>query len=247
LRVRLALFAVILRLADEGCGGGSSSTPDPPRPPVDASVDTDAGSKTCVTRADCDDGLFCTGVEECLDGRCVSARNAACRSSCADVSCDEAAGACVLVPKPCSEDVACTSDVACDDGRTCTDDVCIEGKCAHLPIDARCPAVSVCGVGVCIGDAVADPSGCTVKPDAAKCKSTEGCVESTCVPLKATCTTDRDCGDGNLCDGVERCVAGHCEHGARTTCVAGKCQHAECSNVGLGDPWCRIVGLARCP
>ena len=245
------ILAAALRLADNGCGG---STPDPvpiADASVDASLDTSAEKPRpgdpCVTRADCDDGAFCTGVEECLDGVCVSARNAACRASCADVSCNESAGGCVLTPRPCSEDVPCTRDIECDDARSCTDDVCVMGRCGHLPNDARCPTSGACGVGVCLGDAVADPSGCGAKPDAARCKSTEGCVDLACVPLASACKTDRDCVNGTLCDGVERCVAGRCEHGPRTTCVPGPCQHAECSNSGVGDPWCRIVGLARCP
>src|SRR5262249_52764483 len=45
----------------------------------------------CVTRDDCDDGVFCDGVEECLAGACTSARNTACRDpgGCADSRCDE--------------------------------------------------------------------------------------------------------------------------------------------------------------
>jgi hypothetical protein len=100
---------------------------------------------------------------------------------------------------------------------------------------------------VCLGDAVSEPSGCGSKPDAAKCKANEGCVADGCVALPSTCASDADCADGNLCDGVERCVSGACVHGARTTCVAGSCQHASCSTSGVGDPWCRIVTLARCP
>jgi hypothetical protein len=250
--MRAVFLVAALRLADDGCSGTTSD----PQPPVDASADASvdatvgdapAPGTPCVTRADCDDGLFCTGVEECLAGVCVSARNAACRASCADVACSESGGGCVLTPRACSEDVPCSGDAECDDARSCTDDVCVSGRCAHLPVDARCPTSGACGVGVCLGDAVADPSGCSAKPDAAKCKTTEGCVDLACVPLTSTCTSDRDCADGTLCDGVERCVDGRCQHGARTSCVAGACQHAECSNSGVGDPWCRIVGLARCP
>lgn len=254
--MRAAFLVAALRLADNGCGGSARD----PEPIADASVDASSDASVravesgpepgtpCVTRADCDDGRFCTGVEECLAGVCVSARNASCRASCADVVCNEGAGGCVLTPRACSEDVLCTRDGECDDARSCTDDVCVSGRCAHLPVDARCPAsTGACGVGVCLGDAVAEASGCGHKPEAAKCKTSEGCVDLACVPLASTCTSDRDCADGTLCDGVERCVDGRCQHGARTACVGGPCQHAACSNSGVGDPWCRIVGLARCP
>ncbi len=148
----------------------------------------------------------------------------------------------------CDEPRACTRDSECDDGRSCTDDVCVAGRCAALPIDARCPSLGACGAGVCLGDSIADASGCGGKPDAARCAATEGCtVEFACAPLPAACATDFDCADGNLCDGIERCVAGRCERGANPTCRGSACQHATCSISGVGDPWCKVVALARCP
>jgi hypothetical protein len=140
-------------------------------------------------------------------------------------------------------------DPKCDDHRSCTDDLCVAGRCVHVAIDARCPPVGACGVGVCLGDSVADPNGCGAKPDAARCAPTEGCgLDFGCRALPASCTADRDCTDGNLCDGVERCLEGRCVQGARTTCVArDSCEHASCSQSGVGDPWCRLEKLARCP
>ncbi len=257
----LAAAVILSRAADDGCGSTSEPVIDPPV--LDAAPDAPRPPRPgdpCTTRADCDDGAFCSGVEECLAGVCVSARNAACRapSSCADVACDESNAACVLNAQACAGGLscsidrgcvtdACSGDAECDDARACTDDACVGGHCVHVPVDARCPAKGACGVGVCLGDAISDPSGCGTKPDAAKCNANEGCVADACALLRAGCTTDRDCANGNLCDGVERCVAGACVHGARTTCVAGSCQHASCSTSGVGDPWCRIVTLARCP
>lgn len=247
------------------CGCGTESEPSQPSGTPDADVQKKPRpGDPCTTRADCDDGLFCSGVEECLGGVCVSSRNAACRapSDCAAASCEESGAACVFSAEACTGGLVCSidrgcvtepacdrdGDPRCDDGRACTDDVCVGGRCAHLPIDARCPNNGACGVGVCLGDAISDPSGCAAKPDAARCKQGEGCgVDLLCAPLKTACTSDRDCANGNLCDGVERCVGGACVHGDRTTCAAGPCQHAACSATGVGDPWCRIVTLARCP
>lgn len=263
----------LLRLQPDGCGGGASS-PDPEvvDSAVDASVDTDTGPKKpkpgdpCETRSDCDDGSFCTGVEECIAGLCTSARNAACRDpgGCAVATCDETFGACVFdaakgscpvgacrLDRGCEPLEGCTGDAdpRCDDGRSCTDDICVAGRCEHLPIDGRCGAKGACGVGVCLGDAVADPTGCTAKPDAARCASGEGCgMDFACHALPASCTSDRDCADDNLCDGVERCVDHRCVHGLRTTCIPhDACEHASCSATGVGDPWCRLTKLARCP
>jgi len=239
--------------------------------PVDASSPVDATEEThrpkpgdpCTTREDCDDGVFCNGVEECVGGGCTSARNAACRDpgGCAKATCDEAGGGCSFDPSGtcidgicrvdvgCTKPEGCTTDAECDDMRSCTDDHCDGGVCVHVPIDARCPSIGACGTGVCLGDAVADAIGCGAKPDAAKCAANEGCSQSfACTPLKPRCVDDRDCTDGSLCDGVERCVAGACVHGARTTCLpASSCHHAFCATRSLGDPYCKDAKLPHCP
>lgn len=56
---------------------------DSPSDPADA-------GPACATDTDCDDGLFCTGVERCLAGVCVG--NPACIEDSQD--CDESAGRC---------------------------------------------------------------------------------------------------------------------------------------------------------
>ncbi len=225
----------------------------------------------CTDRRDCDDGIFCDGMEECIASICISPRNAACRDpgGCASSTCVEASRGCVVdVPAVplcavseiclpdlgCEKPEGCTGDARCDDLRACTDDVCelASGRCLHEPVDGRCPAVGACGIGVCLGDRVTDPSGCGGLPDAGKCKATEGCDSSlACVGLPSHCTSDRDCTDGTFCDGSERCLAGVCQHGAITTCVAvDACHHAICRDRALGDAYCvqqpRIVaGCAK--
>ncbi len=207
----------------------------------------------CATREDCDDGVFCNGVEECLGGACVSARNIACKETlCSKATCLETAGGCLLGPPTCPSTDGCKSpsDPKCDDGRACTDDRCdtLTGRCFHVLVDSRCPAVGACGVGVCLGDGSADPSGCATKPDASKCLETEGCTFTSCVALPPRCLTDRDCSNHDLCDGLERCVSGRCVHGARTTCLASEpCGHAVCKERTLGDPYCLETVTPGCP
>lgn len=240
-------------------------------PPLDAASDVSGGGHPrpgdpCTDRSQCDDGVFCNGVEECLGGVCSSPRNAACRDpgGCASAVCDESAGGCTIDPTAgsctsgvcqvdvgCSAVEGCTRDADCDDARACTDDRCdvASGRCFHTPLDARCPSVGACGDGACVGADVADPSGCDARPNAAHCASTEGCDTSfACIALPTTCTSDAQCTDGSLCDGLERCVDGHCVHGDRTTCVArDACHHSACRTRALGDPYCREVRLPGCP
>jgi len=243
-----------------GCGDSDPAVA-PPTGSGDAGVDSaprrPRPGDPCVSRLDCDDGVFCNGNEECISGICTGPRNVACRgTTCTTSSCDEAAGGCSIVQIARCE-APCATDAECDDGRSCTRDVCDATLgCVHLPEDGRCPAVSgtgACGVGVCLIEGVADENGCGVKPDAAKCAPGESCDERlACVALPAACTRDEDCSDHSFCDGVERCVevAGekHCVHGVRTTCAPrDACHHATCVLRDLGDPYCLDVKLPRCP
>jgi hypothetical protein len=92
------LIAVVL--AAVGCGGSSTS---------DAGAD---GSGACAT--DCSDGLFCNGVEQCIDGACVAGD-----PPCAATSCDEESDSCAC------EDADADGDgvhaIACG-GPDCDDD-----------------------------------------------------------------------------------------------------------------------------
>src|SRR5690606_40719273 len=60
----------------------------------DASVAPDA-SPACETDAECDDGLFCTGVEACVEGRCAT------------------------TPVDCDDGIACTIDTCSELRRRC--------------------------------------------------------------------------------------------------------------------------------
>lgn len=270
------LLGILCISAKDGCGGSDSGVAVESG---DGGADvgsTDAAGRLprpgdpCVGRADCDDGIFCNGAEECVGNVCISARNAACRDpgGCASARCDEGAGACIIDPSAgscaagevclaelgCTKVEGCTSvtDPRCDDSRACTDDRCdvASGRCLHVARDSKCPAtVGACGRGICLGDHVADPSGCGANPDGSRCGKDQGCDSSlACVSLAATCTRDRDCTDGSLCDGVERCVSGRCMSGARTTCQSSdECHRSVCKERALGDSYCIDTKIPACP
>jgi len=90
-------------------------------------------TEECTTNADCDDGLYCTGVETCEDDKCQAGSD-----PCPDdglycngeESCDEDNVVCMNSGNPCLGDlrcdetidacVNCTGDGDCDDGLYCT-------------------------------------------------------------------------------------------------------------------------------
>jgi cysteine-rich repeat protein len=95
----------------------------------------------------CDDGVFCDGVDFCRDGACAFSVGNPCdaASQCAH-TCDEAANRCA----------ADAGDPCADDGNACTDDYCDGlGGCAHAenaaPCDDGdfCTVTDVCAAGQC--------------------------------------------------------------------------------------------------
>ncbi len=107
-----------------GGGGGSSG---------------DGGSAVlpeteCATGSDCNDGLFCNGVEICKAGKCITGA-----SPCdEDEACYEAKDLCIPVigppPAECLSDAGCDNGLFCDGVEKCVKGVCNPGK---LPCDSQ--------------------------------------------------------------------------------------------------------------
>ena len=94
--------------------------------------------------ASCDDGLYCTGTEACVDGSCVSSGD-----PCSPpLLCSESLTSCV----------ECLTAADCGDGNVCTDDICdVTGTCDNpnntAPCDDGlfCTLTDVCSGGTCLG------------------------------------------------------------------------------------------------
>jgi hypothetical protein len=78
----------------------------------------------CTADSDCDDGKRCNGNETCSAGQCLAGTPVKCVTTdpCGDNTCDEASGACKVVPRE--------EGKSCDDGKFCTvGDTCVAGRC----------------------------------------------------------------------------------------------------------------------
>lgn len=78
-------------------------------------------SPECDEDLDCDDGLFCTGVETCVEGECQPGTD-----PCPDEVCDEENDVCVecLVDEDCAEGYVCNEENVCvEDVPPCTDPI----------------------------------------------------------------------------------------------------------------------------
>ena len=200
----------------------------------------------CLTDADCDDGLFCTGVETCDLGtnECVAGAD-----PCEDgAACDEGANVCL-------EDCLCAVDADCDDGMFCNgvemcfDCVCVAGTnpcdqdedcsedyqvCAlMIPCeeDYECDDGMFCnGEETCfLGGCIAGTDPCTV--------SSQDCDEDADACIDITpCSEDADCDDGLFCSGVESCVEYSCIAGEEPCAEDEYCDESNDTCTGPDGP-----------
>jgi hypothetical protein len=178
--------------------------------------DTPDGERTCLANLDCEDGIFCNGVEACVSGRCVAAAPINCDDGlgCTVDVCNEAARTCAnnpdnaLCAAPARCDLmrgcvteGCTSDAQCDDRNACNgQEVCRGGLCAP-GLAVQCNDGQDCTRDVC------DPArGCVFTPDNAACDNGRFCDGAEACVLGAGCVPGRPvlCDDGNACT-ADRC------------------------------------------
>jgi hypothetical protein len=107
----------------------------------------------CSSDTECNDGLYCNGVEKCVGGICQTGTTVDCSSlndQCNNGVCNETLKACIAQPKLggttcndglfCTNPDTCTAGVcggparSCDDGKACTTDSCNENtdKCNNI-------------------------------------------------------------------------------------------------------------------
>ena len=179
----------------DACNPVSGACLTPPAPNGTPCTDENACTRsdqcqagTCVgfDPVPCDDGFACT-ADACLSdtGECVfSAVDARCPDGeCFDGACrttDPGADGDGCVPLP-----ARTGEPCSDEGVACTDDVCTNGMCVHVPVHARCSADDECAQATCTpDDDGADAAGCLFSPgqtDGAVCtEDLDPCTRDVC-------------------------------------------------------------------
>lgn len=181
-----------------GIGGGCGLVLDTTPPATQDAGLPDAGRVPCDTDQQCSDGLFCTGVESCVDGFCQRGTRPACGDgiSCTVDRCDEPSGMCVHDPDDtkCDADEQCRRATGCAPIQQCTDD----SECQD---ESLCNGTEQCVDGRCEEGA---PVAC---PDV-------GCLRRACDPDTGRCaaTPDHDaCADvipctGDICGSDGECV-----------------------------------------
>ncbi len=174
----------------------------------------------------CDDDLFCNGVETCdeeLDCQSGTAPTADDGVSCTDPFCNEDLDTIQQVPNDdyCSDGLFCNGEETCDavldcqdgtppainDGVDCTDDSCdeVNDKVVHAPNDDHCADDSYCN-----GDEWCDAQLDCQPPIARELDDGVDCTDDSCdeVNDKVVHTANNEnCDDGAWCNGFETCDA----------------------------------------
>jgi len=116
MRTRLLAYVAALALLAASCRGDSR--------PDDAGSDVPETGSACVVPADCDDTVFCNGVETCVAGACVPGAAPRCDDGivCTLDACD-------------ADDDACTHDVPDADEDGHGDATCLDAENAPLGDD----------------------------------------------------------------------------------------------------------------
>ena len=179
-----------------------------------------AGPTPCGENADCDDSIFCNGVETCVDNFCVAGTEPSCDDTvpCTADFCNTTTDACNNVPQDalCSNGLFCDgierctatgcaagTPPTCNDGVPCTDDSCDEANkaCLFVPNHAKCSNNDVCdGLETCTA------TGCQ-GGISLNCNDGVLCTDDTCDPLAGCVNTPDDtfCDDPLFCNGSETC------------------------------------------
>jgi len=164
---------------------------------------------TCASNAQCDDGAFCNGTEQCLGGVCVAGTPVACNDN---VTCT--VDACNETTKACTHQA---SNAACDDGQ-----VCNGAETCNLTLGCQSGTPLNCNdANACTTDSCDPTLGC--QHGTVSCDDSNPCTTDAC-DSAAGCqhanNTNSCADDGNSCT-TDVCSAGVCTHPDNGSCSLG--------------------------
>ena len=146
----------------------------------------------CAFDLDCADGLFCDGIELCIQGKCVAGAAPLCDDNipCTIDDCDVVLDSCRFTP----QNALCDNGLFCDGNENCD------------PILGCQPGFDPCGGFFC--DEPSDTCGTCVTD--ADCDDFITCTVDSCDVATGFCSNlpnDANCDNGLFCDGFETCDA----------------------------------------
>lgn len=192
-------------------------------------------SLTCGTDADCDDGLYCNGLETCVDGVCQDGTPIVCDDDeifCNGVEfCDEALNDCSNTGNPCGDGYTCDNIYGICKPDTCGNGICNEGEdCNNCNVDC----ISGSGGGDCEScfKDKCDGSCHPVQegPECSDCAPPYCCGDGVCNGEETSDNCAIDCGDSPAPD----CKAKKEICSSNDECCSGKCAGGKCRQGMIG-------------
>ncbi len=207
----------------------------------------------CLENSDCDDGLFCNGVEYCVNNVCIAGNPPNCNDnvSCTLDSCNETTDSCEHTP----DDSFCDDGLFCNGVETCD---AVNGCQAGIPVD--CSANNIEEINTCYNN----PDGLDFTLDyrpafVSQCvdesnnfgyctAQTNTSISHTCDVLNcnAECDSQHYCQDTN-CSHLNGCYDGryYVFDNVSNSCLSNcTCEQNSCSQTGAhtgtdsdGDGW----------
>ena len=200
------------------------------------------GPLPCFDASECDDSVFCNGVEVCENGFCASGPLPDCTDAfaCTDDFCDHTTDVCAHNDNDtaCSDNLFCNgtetcdpvngdattgcvpgTPPSCDDAINCTIDTCsdVAATCVHTPDSTVCQNSSFCD-----GDEVCTPGVGCESGSVVQCNDNVACTTDSCSEVLQSCShvpNDAFCDDGLFCNGDETCnVVSGCTAGMSVVC-----------------------------
>jgi len=165
----------------------------------------------CSDDTECNDGLYCNGLETCADGICQNGTPINCNDNvnCTDDSCNEASDACDNIPN----NANCDDDVFCNGAETCD---------ALSDCLAGTPVTCLDDFLFCTGDEICDEATDACISTGSPCNEGVPCNEENDACEPSSCPNGV-CDEGEDCSSCPQDCTGNAGGGSCGACFKGKC------------------------
>ncbi|MFZ5893929.1 MAG: hypothetical protein ACOY0T_22900 [Myxococcota bacterium] len=195
-------------------------------------IEVRAFASSCTGNAQCNDGLYCNGVESCVNGSCTAGTPVVCNDnvSCTVDTCNEATDSCSFQ----ANDALCSDGQACNGSETCNATTgCQPGTPLNCNDNNACTTDSCDPSGGCQNVAVNcdDGNECTID----SCSTSSGCQHANST---GACTDDGSSCTNDVCSG------GVCTHPSNGSCSSPAFQESGGQVVMEGEHFSSTVARA---
>lgn len=173
----------------------------------DAGMDAGPVDAGCTSAADCNDGLYCNGIERCEVGTCVAGTPVTCDDgvACTEDTCVEPAAGTTPSCNYTANDALCGAGETCNATSGCIAG-CAETPCRLVSPQCGCPG----GQGCYLSGVTRACSAAGSSPEGGACPTVTSCAPGlVCLDIARSgparnqcnrfCDTDADCTGGALC------------------------------------------------